>query len=121
MRIPAVSIIVPVYNAEDYLGRCVDSILGQEFQDFELLLVNDGSTDSSGKICDDYAAKDKRVYVIHKNNTGVSDTRNMAISHAKGKYLQFVDSDDWLTPDATKLMVLHDGKSFRFLLRRSLE
>ena len=105
MRIPAVSIIVPVYNAEDYLGRCVDSILGQEFQDFELLLVNDGSTDSSGKICDDYAAKDKRVYVIHKNNTGVSDTRNMAISHAKGKYLQFVDSDDWLTPDATKLMV----------------
>lgn len=102
---PAVSIIVPVYNAEDYLKRCVDSILGQEYRDFELLLVDDGSTDTSGKLCDEYAAKDKRVYVIHKTNSGVSDTRNMAINHAKGTYLQFVDSDDWLTPDATKLMV----------------
>lgn len=102
---PAVSIIVPVYNAEEYLKRCVDSILGQEYKDFELLLVDDGSTDSSGEICDTYAAEDKRVYVIHKANSGVSDTRNMAISHARGTYLQFVDSDDWLTPDATKLMV----------------
>lgn len=102
---PTVSVIVPVYNAEDYLKRCVDSILGQEYRDFELLLVNDGSTDASGSICDEYASRDKRVYVIHKANSGVSDTRNMAITHAKGTYLQFVDSDDWLTPDATKLMV----------------
>lgn len=102
---PTVSVIVPVYNAEDYIKRCVDSILGQEYRDFELLLVNDGSTDASGSICDEYASRDKRVYVIHKANSGVSDTRNMAITHAKGTYLQFVDSDDWLTPDATKLMV----------------
>ena len=102
---PTVSIIVPVYNAESSLSRCVDSILGQEYQDFELLLADDGSTDRSGSICDAYAASDSRVKVIHKSNTGVSDTRNTAISHACGTYLQFLDSDDWITPDATKLFV----------------
>ncbi len=100
-----VSIIVPIYNSENCLSRCVDSILHQEYTDFELLLCNDGSKDKSGNICDQYAAADARVHVIHKENTGVSDTRNLAISKAKGKYLQFVDSDDWLTPEATKLMV----------------
>ena len=88
---PTVSIIVPVYNAESSLSRCVDSILGQEYQDFELLLADDGSTDRSGSICDAYAASDSRVKVIHKSNTGVSDTRNTAISHACGTYLQFLD------------------------------
>ena len=102
---PTVSIIVPVYNAESSLSRCVDSILGQEYQDFELLLADDGSTDRSGSICDAYAASDSRVKVIHKSNTGVSDTRNTAISQACGTYLQFLDSDDWITPDATKLFV----------------
>lgn len=102
---PMVSIIVPVYNAEKYLNRCVDSILNQEYTDFELLLVNDGSSDSSGAICDAYAKSDNRVHVIHKPNTGVSDTRNIAIRQAKGTYLQFLDSDDWITPDATKLLV----------------
>lgn len=102
---PMVSVIVPVYNAKDYIRRCVDSILNQEYGDFELLLMNDGSSDGSKEICDAYAAADGRVRVVHKENTGVSDTRNQAIARARGKYLQFADSDDWLTPDATKLMV----------------
>lgn len=102
---PTVSIIVPIYNAEKYLNRCIDSILNQEYTDFELILANDGSKDSSGQICDEYAAKDKRVRVIHKENSGVSDTRNQAIDLATGTYLQFLDSDDWITPDATKLLV----------------
>lgn len=102
---PTVSIIVPVYNAQNYLKRCVDSILTQEYADYELILVNDGSTDASGSICDEYAAEDARIRVIHKENTGVSDTRNIGIDAAAGTYLQFLDSDDWITPDATKLLV----------------
>lgn len=102
---PTVSIIVPVYNAESSIARCVDSILGQQFTDFELLLVDDGSRDGSGAICDGYARKDTRVRVLHKENTGVSDTRNLGIAQARGTYLQFLDSDDWITPDATKLLV----------------
>lgn len=102
---PKVSIIVPVYNASEFLRRCVDSILTQEYEDFELILADDGSKDDSGAICDAYAAADPRVKVIHKENSGVSDTRNRAMDQAKGTYLQFVDSDDWLTSDATKLMV----------------
>ena len=102
---PTVSIIVPVYNAEATLRRCVDSILNQDYRDFELILVNDGSQDGSGAICDAYAAQDPRVTAIHKPNTGVSDTRNLAISRAQGTYLQFLDSDDWITPDATTLLV----------------
>lgn len=102
---PTVSIIVPVYNAEKYINRCIDSVLCQEYTDFELILTDDGSTDASGAICDSYAAADSRVKVFHKPNTGVSDTRNFAIKQARGTYLQFLDSDDWITPDATKLFV----------------
>ncbi len=102
---PMVSIIVPIYNAEQYLRRCVDSILNQEYTDFELLLVNDGSTDASGDICEEYRDQDPRVIVIQKENTGVSDSRNRALDRARGKYLQFLDSDDWITPDATRLFV----------------
>ena len=102
---PTVSIIVPIYNAEKHLARCIDSILNQEYTDFELLLVNDGSTDSCGSICDSYAEQDSRIRVIHKENTGVSDSRNQAIDQARGTYLQFLDSDDWITPDATTLFV----------------
>ena len=94
---PSVSIIVPVYNARKTIARCIESIINQEFQDFELLLVNDGSKDDSGQICDSYAAQDKRIRVIHKDNSGVSDSRNMALDLAKGKYIQFLDSDDWIT------------------------
>ena len=107
---PTVSIIVPVYNAEKTIGRCIDSILGQQYTDFELLLVDDGSRDGSGAICDSYALADSRVQVIHKENTGVSDTRNIGISRARGVYLQFLDSDDWITPDATKLLVEAAGE-----------
>lgn len=102
---PMVSIIVPVYNAEKTLCRCVDSVLDQEYRDFELLLVNDGSKDQSGNICREYAEKESRVRVINKPNTGVSDSRNIAVSMARGTYLQFLDSDDWITPNATRLFV----------------
>ena len=102
---PMVSIVVPIYNAENYLRRCVDSILNQEYTDYELLLVNDGSTDASGDICEEYGDQDPRVIVIQKENTGVSDSRNRALDRARGKYLQFLDSDDWITPDATRLFV----------------
>lgn len=102
---PIVSIIVPVYNAEKQLPRCLDSILNQEYRTFELLLADDGSTDDSAAICDAYAARDPRVRVLHKVNSGVSDTRNQAIGLARGDYLQFVDSDDWITPEATRLLL----------------
>ena len=100
-----VSMIVPVYNSEKTLSRCIDSILNQTYRDFELILLNDGSTDTSGEICDAYAKRDSRVRVVHKENTGVSDTRNRGIDLARGEYLQFLDSDDWITPDATALFV----------------
>ena len=90
-----ISIIVPVYNTETYLRRCIDSILAQTFTDFELLLIDDGSTDGSGAICDEYAQKDSRVRVFHKENTGVSATRNLGIEKSKGEYLIFIDSDDY--------------------------
>lgn len=94
MTNPKISVIVPVYNAEKYLHRCIDSILEQTFTDFELLLINDGSKDNSGKICDEYAAKDSRVRVFHKKNGGVSSARNMGLDNAKGDWVTFVDSDD---------------------------
>ena len=102
---PLVSIIVPIYNAEKTIDRCITSILNQTYKDFELLLLDDGSADNSGMICDTYAQKDQRVHVVHKENSGVSDTRNQGIAMAKGEYLQFLDSDDWITPDATDLFV----------------
>ena len=102
---PTVSIIVPVYNAEATLRRCVDSILTQQYTDFELLLVDDGSTDASGVICDEYAAQDTRVHAIHQENAGVSTARNRALDQAQGVYLQFLDSDDWITADATRSLV----------------
>ena len=100
-----VSIIIPVYNAEKTIGRCVDSVLNQEYTDLELILVDDGSKDGSGPILDRYAAQDSRVRVVHKENSGVSDTRNRALALATGTYVQFLDSDDWITPDATRLLV----------------
>lgn len=102
---PTVSIIVPVYNSEKNLERCIKSILKQEYTDFEAILVDDGSTDASGAICDRYQEQDSRIQVIHKENSGVSASRNLALEKARGTYLQFLDSDDWLTPNATKLLV----------------
>ena len=103
MSNPLVSMILPIYNSELTLNRCIDSILNQEFTDFELIAVDDGSTDRSGAICDEYASRDSRVIVLHKENSGVSDSRNLALTRACGTYLQFVDSDDWITPNATRL------------------
>lgn len=93
---PKISVIVPVYNTEKYLHRCIDSILAQTFTDFEVLLIDDGSTDSSGTICDEYAAKDSRVRVFHKANGGVSSARNLGLDNAKGEWISFVDADDWV-------------------------
>ena len=104
-KYPLVSIIVPVYNAEAYLERCVRSILQQTYENIELILVNDGSTDNSLAACQQFAAEDARVIVIDKPNGGVSDSRNCGIAKARGKYLQFADSDDWLAPEATALLV----------------
>ena len=95
---PKISVIVPVYNTEKYLRRCVDSILAQTFKDFELLLINDGSTDGSGAICDEYAQKDSRVRVFHKENGGVSSARNLGLENAQGKWITYVDGDDWIEP-----------------------
>ena len=95
---PKISVIVPVYNTEKYLHRCVDSILAQTFTDFELLLVNDGSPDKSGEICDEYAQKDTRVRVFHKENGGVSSARNLGLENAQGKWITYVDGDDWIEP-----------------------
>lgn len=94
-----ISIIVPVYNVEKFLHRCIDSILAQTFTDFELLLINDGSKDNSGIICDEYAAKDNRVRVFHKENGGASAARNYGLDKAVGQYICFIDSDDWVDKD----------------------
>lgn len=97
--IPAISIIIPVYNTEEYIPQCLDSIINQEFKDIEVICVNDGSTDSSKEILDFYAAKDKRIKVIHQENQGVSAARNNGIEAARGEYIMFADADDWLEPN----------------------
>ena len=101
---PEISIIVPVYNVEKYLKRCIDSILNQSFTDFELILVDDGSTDNSGKIIDEYAVKNERIIVIHKENGGQGSARNRGLDIAKGNYIGFVDSDDWIHKDMYECM-----------------
>lgn len=93
---PKISVIVPVYNVDKYLRRCIDSILIQGFTNFELILIDDGSIDNSSAICDEYAAKDARVRVFHKENGGVSLARNIGIDNAVGEWITFVDSDDWI-------------------------
>ena len=95
-----ISVIVPVYNVEKYLPRCVDSILAQTYENLEVILVDDGAKDNSAAICDAYAAKDSRVQVLHKENGGLSSARNAGLETATGAYIAFVDSDDWIEPDA---------------------
>lgn len=94
-----VTVIVPIYNVESYLHRCVDSILNQSYKNLEIILVDDGSPDKCGVICDEYALLDQRVKVIHKENGGLSDARNAGIDIAKGSYITFIDSDDWVQED----------------------
>lgn len=104
---PRISVIVPIYNAEKYLTECIEGILRQDFTDFELLLINDGSKDNSSFICDDYAQNDKRVKVYHKENGGVSSARNLGIDNAKGEYIVFIDSDDYV--DLNYLSILMEN------------
>lgn len=101
---PKISVIIPVYNAEVYLHRCVDSVLSQNFKDFEVLLIDDGSTDRSANICDEYANLDERVKVFHKKNGGVSSARNIGLDNAAGEWVTFVDSDDWIYNDILDLV-----------------
>lgn len=102
---PLISVIVPVYKVEEYLARCVDSILGQTYRNLEILLVDDGSPDRCGAICDEYAARDSRIRVIHKENGGLSSARNAAIDVARGEYIGFVDSDDWIEPETYEALL----------------
>lgn len=96
---PLISVIIPVYNVENYVAKCLDSILAQNYANLEVLCVNDGSTDNSGKILDEYALKDDRIRVFHKENGGVSSARNLALDNVTGDYIGFVDSDDYIAPD----------------------
>ncbi len=105
MSSPLVTLIVPIYNAAPYLKRCLDSIQAQTYPELEILLVNDGSSDGSPELCRSYTRSDSRFHLIDKPNTGVSDSRNHALDRAQGKYLQFLDSDDWLPPDATQQLI----------------
>ena len=91
-----ISVIVPIYNVEKYLNKCIESIINQSYSNLEIILVDDGSKDSSGIMCDSYILKDKRIKVIHKENGGLSDARNVGIDKAKGEYIVFIDSDDWI-------------------------
>ena len=103
---PLISIIIPVYNVEKYLDKCINSVLMQTYKNIEILLINDGSTDSSGQICESYAKKDSRIKVIHKENGGLSDARNVGIEHSTGSYIMFVDSDDYI--DCNMASVLYN-------------
>ena len=105
MEMPLVSIIVPVYNAQSHLSRCLESICGQEYKNLELIVINDGSKDKSLPVCEEFRKKDSRILLVDKANSGVSDTRNLGLKLAGGKYVQFVDSDDLLEPDFTENMV----------------
>lgn len=109
---PLISVIVPVYNVERYLNQCIDSILAQTYKNFELILVDDGSKDKSGQICDEYAQQDNRVRVFHKENGGVSSARNLGIDNAQGTHICFVDSDDWVEMTYLEDMILHKDYDF---------
>lgn len=98
IKAPKISIIIPVYNSETHLDTCIQSICRQSYTDFELILVDDGSTDRSASICDGYASKDTRIRVLHQANAGVSAARNKGIDNARGEWLTFIDSDDYVEP-----------------------
>ncbi len=115
MDAPLISIIVPIYKVEDYLHRCVDSIINQTYSNLEIILVDDGSPDNCGSICDEYAEKDNRIVVIHRENGGLSAARNSGIDYCKGEYIGFVDSDDCIHPQMYELLY-RDIKTHNTLL-----
>ena len=99
-----ISVIVPIYNVEKYLHKCIDSIINQTYKNLEIILVDDGSPDNCGKICDEYAKKDDRIKVIHKQNGGLSDARNAGLDNAKGEYISFIDGDDYIAEDMLEVL-----------------
>ena len=103
---PLVSVIVPVYNVEPYLHRCIDSLVHQTLKDIEIILIDDGSTDGCGKICDEYAAADTRIRVVHQENAGLCEARNTGIDRAQADYLMFVDSDDWVQAEFCEIPLM---------------
>ena len=105
MSKPLVSIILPVYNAQNHIARCLESICAQSWQNIEVIVLNDGSKDQSLPVCEAFRAKDERIVLVDKANSGVSDTRNLGLKLASGKYVQFVDSDDYIDPDFTEHLV----------------
>lgn len=107
---PKFTVIIPVYNVAAYLSKCVDSVLKQDFKQYEVILIDDGSTDESGKICDEFAKQDKRIVVIHQKNKGLSAARNMGIENAKGEYILFLDSDDYWH-DSSALNIIYSRLS----------
>lgn len=108
---PKISIIVPVYKVEQYLPKCIDSILAQTYQDWELLLIDDGSPDNSGKICDEYAQKDRRLRVFHTENKGVNKARSMGVEQAIGEWINFVDSDDTIPQKSLELLISRESEN----------
>ena len=114
MKKPLISVIVPVYRVERYLDRCVESVLVQDLADYELILVDDGSPDRCGDICESWAGKDPRICVIHKENGGLSSARNAGLDCARGDYISFIDSDDWVTKDYLSYLLLLFAKSSSF-------
>lgn len=121
MRKPKVSIVIPVYNVESYLRRCVDSVLAQTLSDIEIILVDDGSPDGSPSICDEYAAANENVAVVHKSNGGLASARNAGMKIAAGDYLLFVDSDDWIDPEtAGELVAVAEANQVDFVRFRPM-
>ncbi len=119
-----ISVIIPVYNVEEYLRECIDSVLSQTYENYEIILVDDGSTDNSGKICDGCAEKNNKVTVVHKENGGLSDARNTGLSLAKGEYIYFLDSDDYIIPETFAELVSvikKDNSDFVFFDAKSFE
>ena len=111
MEMPLVSIILPVYNAQSHLDRCLGSICAQQYENLEIIVINDGSKDQSLPVCEEFRKKDSRILLVDKANSGVSDTRNLGLKLASGKYVQFVDSDDYIAPDYTARLVEAAEKS----------
>lgn len=109
---PLISVIVPIYKVELYLRKCINSILAQTYQNLEVILVDDGSPDQCGIICDEYAKSDSRVRVIHQENSGVASARNAGLQAAQGDYIGFVDSDDWIAPDMYDCLYLAAHEAF---------
>ncbi len=105
MKKQLVSIIIPVYNIENYISKCIESVISQSYKDLEIILVDDGSSDKSGEICDEYAKSDSRIKVIHKKNGGLSDARNVAIDIVKGDFIYFIDGDDYVHHDAISVLI----------------